>query len=373
MEHHTAAEPSHNSSLTPTRASNQAPTTNPQAESDSELDPDMPLEHDEETNEIESRNSAEGYVPWRGGKGIGILPRVHGVMCALVGLLPLATGYIAVCILVFLPATDPLGKYMVWIFRFFASLLNMFAGVINWAPVFFTYAYLSNNPSANKTTFGCAVVIGGVCFGLLSWANYALSNAGFDAWYLGSHPQSFKGCDARVTPQQSPLFTPRIYGSQFARVSHVDGNGINWVETFNATLSHSIQQSHTLCSQGFEGNSDLYGLGIRTGIYIQWISSLCANNLLPEDRKELQKVYLIFSLAICIATMVSSFGTACIFGIEIELLYLMYWGGYVCVFASSPCSVRLGSDFKWLGLDWIFFLQFTTHMLMTYHGIWFVW
>lgn len=51
----------------------------------------------------------------------------------------------------------------------------------------------------------------------------------------------------------------------------------------------------------------------------------------------------------------------------------MYWGGLLCVFASSPSSTRLGSKAKWVVLDWMTGIQFMTHMLMAYHGIWFVW
>ena len=51
----------------------------------------------------------------------------------------------------------------------------------------------------------------------------------------------------------------------------------------------------------------------------------------------------------------------------------MYWGGFLCVFATSPSSSRLGSGVKWIGLDILTAIQFTTHALMTYHGVWFIW
>lgn len=73
-------------------------------------------------------------------------------------------------------------------------------------------------------------------------------------------------------------------------------------ERFDEELSISIQTSQTLCYQGFNGNDELYGLGVRTGIYVQWIASLLANNLLPKTHKELQKVDLIFFISICTAS-----------------------------------------------------------------------
>ncbi|KAL8858529.1 MAG: hypothetical protein Q9178_005027, partial [Gyalolechia marmorata] len=138
-------------------------------------------------------------------------------------------------------------------------------------------------------------------------------------------------------------------------------------------LFHSIRRSQNLCGQGFMGNTDLYGLGIRTGLYFQWISALLANNLLPDTRQELQKIYLVFSLAICLATIIASFAKTCTFSIEIEIMYWMYLGGYVCVFGTAPCLIKLGSEMKWIKIDWRTVLLFATHALMYYHGVWFIW
>ena len=113
-------------------------------------------------------------------------------------------------------------------------------------------------------------------------------------------------------------------------------------------------------------------LGIRVGIYLQWVASFLANNLLPKSHKEIQKVYLLFSLAVCLATIILSSTMACKFSIEIERFYWMYWRGFLCVFASSPSLTRLGSRSKWIELNWITVIQYTTHMLMTCHGIWFM-
>lgn len=378
MDHHLADGSSQNVALFPNQSSAHALTMDSEAENDAEQDPDMPLEHNEETHTVASQKAAEDYVPWWAGNVIGVLPRVLGAMCGVNVVLLGATAGVLYFMIFILACIDeeslqPLGKYAALMANGAASILNLAIGTINWIPVVLIYLYLSTAPSANKTAFWPAVAIGSVLFGVLCFVNWIISDAGLQAWYVRPKPEPSQGCMARVTPQQSSLFTPHIYASQFARVFDVNRTGINWFETYNATLARSIQQNQTLYSQGFDGNSDLYRLGIRTSIYLQWVSALCANNLLPEDRNELQKVYLIFSLAICIATIVSSFRTACIFGIETELLYLMYWGGYLYVFATSPCSVRLGSEIKWLGLDWISVLQFTTHMLMAYHGSWFVW
>ena len=58
--------------------------------------------------------------------------------------------------------------------------------------------------------------------------------------------------------------------------------------------------THDICN-GFAGNSDLYGLGIRIGIYLQWISSLSTNVLLPSGVSDSLDTNSIFLFAIFIA------------------------------------------------------------------------
>ena len=274
--------------------------------------------------------------------------------------------------------------------------------VVNWFPLMVLCGCLHTRRQSSKLSSRIVIILICAClFGLFSWAycTLALSELWIRTWYGGAVPQSFRGCDARVELRQASLFETDIYYTQFARkmniynistkylriaptvdiyVNSTSNVTVPWVNPFdyNSTFDmqrfRSIQANQTLCNQGFEGNNDLYGLGIRTSLYLQWLSSFLANNFLPGTRQELRKTYLIFSMAICLATIILSFVQPCTFSIEIEIMYWMYWGGYVCVFASAPCSVRLGSDAKWIKLDWTTIIMFTTHVLMIYHGAWFV-
>ncbi|KAJ9604870.1 hypothetical protein H2200_010985 [Cladophialophora chaetospira] len=176
----------------------------------------------------------------------------------------------------------------------------------------------------------------------------------------------------RLAAEQMPLFTPEEYRLQFERVRNISYHG-TWVDDdFGPQAFLRVQQDWDLCGQGFQGK-DWYGAGARACLYLQWTASLLANNFLPATSNELQNVWLLFSLGICIMTVALAFIKACVFAIEIEILYWMYWGGFVCAFASSPCQVKLGSKVKWVGLHWSTVILYLTHMLMTYHAIWFVW
>ena len=54
---------------------------------------------------------------------------------------------------------------------------------------------------------------------------------------------------------------------------------------------------------GFDGNPDLYGLGIRLGVYLQWISSWIINTLAPENASDNHQENSIFVFAIVIAVL----------------------------------------------------------------------
>lgn len=56
----------------------------------------------------------------------------------------------------------------------------------------------------------------------------------------------------------------------------------------------------------FEGKSDLYGFGIRLGIYFQLISTALADKLLPEEQKNAWDTNSIFLLAVFAAVAKST-------------------------------------------------------------------
>jgi hypothetical protein len=64
------------------------------------------------------------------------------------------------------------------------------------------------------------------------------------------------------------------------------------------------QSSPSSC--GFTGNSDFYGLGIRIGIYLQWITAFLANHFLREAIDLNLETNTIFLLALFIATVVAT-------------------------------------------------------------------
>ena len=98
---------------------------------------------------------------------------------------------------------------------------------------------------------------------------------------------------------------------------------------------------------GFVGNSDFYGLGIRLGIYLQWLASLIANPLLKHERASMAGAYLTFSLAFAIAVLLLTFQRECAFTAEVIVVLDIFWGGTLLVMVPF---VRLLVDIKTTGL-----------------------
>ncbi|KAF4336376.1 beta-ketoacyl synthase [Fusarium beomiforme] len=82
---------------------------------------------------------------------------------------------------------------------------------------------------------------------------------------------------------------------------------------------------------GFEGNSDLYGLGIRLGVYFQWLSTLIVYGWYPEGRNELAEAYIIFVTAITITMIVATARAEPTHAVEILILTYIIFGGLITV------------------------------------------
>ena len=376
---------------------------NVQNEHNVNAEPDMPLGIEARMTIPHSERSDEHYIPWIGGiRKAGKVPRVLYMLLLISPLLSLP-------IILGLrsrsqpwPLLDHAGdddflefdRFSLQPINFLLLYsFNIITGIFVWLAtllVLFVINQLSPDvfsgegtlwavgPSAGRMTCSTAIVVGASLTVLLSWVVVGRMPAGYilQSWPALSLPRSYSGCDARVSPDQSPLFTPEIYQNQFAGLliwSDKSGERTDSLSQVDSEFYESVRTNATLCGYGFEANTDLYGLGFRVGVYFQWISSLVANHGLPAGNTLLQQAYLIFCLAICATTVIISVTHACVFSIEIELLYWLYWGGFLCVFASSPCPIRLGLRPRWVELDWILVVSFTMHTVMIYHAIWFTW
>ncbi len=113
------------------------------------------------------------------------------------------------------------------------------------------------------------------------------------------------------------------------------------------TAQHSNICNDRYLTRGFTGNSDVYGLGIRLGIYLQWLASLIANPLLKSERASMAASYLTFSVALAIAVLLLAFQHDCAFTSEIVIVLTIFWGGILLVMVPF---VQLLADIRTTGL-----------------------
>lgn len=89
---------------------------------------------------------------------------------------------------------------------------------------------------------------------------------------------------------------------------------------------------------GFNGNSDIYGLGIRLGVYFQWLASWLTNTLSPNEAGLSHTANSIFVLAITIA-IATSIASDLIKPVEVYVMLLICFGFFFTVL--SFLGIRL--------------------------------
>ena len=99
-------------------------------------------------------------------------------------------------------------------------------------------------------------------------------------------------------------------------------------QTSEAVISRSLS-SDDAC--GFIGNSDVYGLGIRLGVYLQWLTSIISKRFFssssPEVLRELLDANAIFTLSILIGTALLATGSVGqVYGVEILIMLHIFFG-----------------------------------------------
>lgn len=102
-----------------------------------------------------------------------------------------------------------------------------------------------------------------------------------------------------------------------------------------SAASHIVSRSGTSSSKvlGFDGNPDLYGIGIRLGYYTQALSLWIANWLVPHEAPFLQTTSTLFMIALFLGICFLSWKPDGCYGVEVFLLMHI-----------SYATARIGTD-----------------------------
>ncbi|KAH8779810.1 hypothetical protein F5883DRAFT_540606 [Diaporthe sp. PMI_573] len=92
---------------------------------------------------------------------------------------------------------------------------------------------------------------------------------------------------------------------------------------------------------GFDGNPDIYGLGVRLGAYLSWVSITIASTFFPSARKDLLDALVIFSIAFFAAIILESLDDET-YTVELIIMGYIFFGGIVTTSISLGQDVTLG-------------------------------
>ena len=108
-------------------------------------------------------------------------------------------------------------------------------------------------------------------------------------------------------------------------------------------IEHAVHESAPSSTAAcvLNGNSDLYGLGIRLGVYFQLISTLLVNHFLPDALRDAWDANTIFLVSIFIAVIKSSVNTNNLAAPEAFVMLQMLFAFLVAVYHIGPSN-------KWL-------------------------
>jgi hypothetical protein len=135
----------------------------------------------------------------------------------------------------------------------------------------------------------------------------------------------------------------------------------------------SSNGSTNASSCGFAGNSDIYGLGIRLGVYLQWIATFVSYQLLEDSIDSVVTANWVFLFATMIATLVitasrSSYNT---YSAEvIIMLYIVVGEIVVCVLPIIAEGNSLPSLLGVYGAFSAFFAVFLFASWFWFKGVW---
>jgi hypothetical protein len=122
----------------------------------------------------------------------------------------------------------------------------------------------------------------------------------------------------------------------FAAFMYVSSPSISTPNIIDHVVTTTIITNSTC---GFEGNNEIYGIGIRIGIYSQILAVWFANYFLFSEAHVLRDSLSIFSVALLIFTLIYSTNPSDIYAIEaFVLLQILPWSCMMGVRAKSSYS-----------------------------------
>lgn len=123
-------------------------------------------------------------------------------------------------------------------------------------------------------------------------------------------------------------------------------------------------------SQGYDGNPDIYGLGIRLGIYFQWVGAVLSKWFRgePEVLRDLLNENGVFLLAIFVASIIlCTGGTDSPHAVDVLILLYIFFGSTYIIIFDANVSDRLEK----ISSFWGILIKYMTTYGMAFFGVWY--
>ncbi|KAI5843912.1 hypothetical protein DFP73DRAFT_69642 [Morchella snyderi] len=135
-------------------------------------------------------------------------------------------------------------------------------------------------------------------------------------------------------------------------------------------LSKAKRQSSSLTEEvlepcNFAGNPDIYGLGIRIGLYAQWLSTYISNWLHNKKLTKMRDVNTMFQLAMLIALMTIANQDPKPHVIDPFIIIIQVIG------SASTITNKATHKSEWKGTSWGGMIRFFVYWAVSCYAVWF--
>ncbi|KAH0606678.1 uncharacterized protein H6S33_003512 [Morchella sextelata] len=135
-------------------------------------------------------------------------------------------------------------------------------------------------------------------------------------------------------------------------------------------LSKAKRQSSSLTEDalepcGFAGNQDIYGLGIRIGLYAQWLSTYISNWLHNKKLTKMRDINTMFQLAMLVALMSIANQDPKPHVIDPFIIIIQVIG------SASTITDKATHKSEWKGTSWGGMIRFFVYWAVSCYAVWF--
>lgn len=148
-------------------------------------------------------------------------------------------------------------------------------------------------------------------------------------------------------------------------MSHINLCALAFCSHLSIVLASPPIPSYRYGTCGFAGNADLYGFGVRLGLYLQWAATITANIFLPAEASNMRTINGCFQLALLIGLVYTTVTNPNLFAAEVVVILFFGFGSTSTL--QFPKNAQAQATAIGAICRWVIFSGFVAY------SIWFWW